>query len=224
MSEKRSRTLHFGGPLGLAGLGLLASAAGIVVYSSTTEPVEPAQPVVGVPSAAPDNASVATGGEDSDAERLTQGSETIDSAQETARTEEPAAPEASATERSVPATIPASRPKDVAMRPAAKTGTEMTFIVRIKGSPDIDEAAKLYRRDYDAAQSAFAAYQKTTPAMEDFRLVGASYSGEIKLAYELPADREPTRAVVREVQDRLLAVDGVAYADPDYIAHPGKRD
>jgi hypothetical protein len=55
-------------------------------------------------------------------------------------------------------------------------------------------------------------------------LVGASYSGEIRLAYQMPPGVEPTRAAIRSVQEKIMAVDGVAYADPDYIAHPGKED
>ena len=35
---------------------------------------------------------------------------------------------------------------------------------------------------------------------------------------------EATPAAIKDVQDRLLAIDGVAYADPDYVAHPGQKD
>jgi hypothetical protein len=101
---------------------------------------------------------------------------------------------------------------------------EVTFIVRIKGAPEIDSVARLYKKDPAAAEQAFADYVRRTPALRDFMLVGASYSGEIRLAYQMPPGVEPTRAAIRSVQEKIMAVDGVAYADPDYIAHPGKED
>ena len=59
--------------------------------------------------------------------------------------------------------------------------------------------------------------------VQDFRLVGASYSGEIRLGYRLPPGLEPTRATINEIQSRIMQVDSVAYADPDYVAQPGKE-
>ena len=59
--------------------------------------------------------------------------------------------------------------------------------------------------------------------LQDFRLVGASYSGEIRLGYRLPPGLEPTRATINEIQSRIMQVDSVAYADPDYVAQPGKE-
>ena len=61
------------------------------------------------------------------------------------------------------------------------------------------------------------------PGLADFSLVGASYSGEIKLAYQLAPGASATPEDIRAVQDRLLKVEGVSYADPDYVAHPGKE-
>lgn len=190
MDKKRSQSPHFGGPLGLAGLAVLASATGIVVFSQ-------------------DDAETPAG--------AVKNVEARD-VRATAGAVEPA------TDIAEPLIKPAKQ-DTVAVKPAAaQRGAEITFIVRIKGVSEIDEAARLYRRDYPGAQKAFAAYQTKTPALKDFRLVGSSYSGEVKLAYDLAPGVEPSRDVVREVQDKLTTIDGFSYADPDYIAHPGKKD
>ena len=75
-----------------------------------------------------------------------------------------------------------------------------------------------------AAQQAFDDYVRRTPALRDFSLVGASYSGEVRLSYQMPMGVEPTRSEIRLVQEKIMAVEGVAYADPDYVAHPGKEN
>lgn len=112
---------------------------------------------------------------------------------------------------------------DLPVIPAQATGSEVTFIVRLKGAPEVDTIARNFKRNRPAAMEAYAELVRTRPALKDFRLVGASYSGEITLAYALPPGTEPTRATIMGIQKRILSVEGVAYADPDYIAHPGKE-
>ena len=202
---------HFGGPLGLAGLTLLAGATGLFVLAGSPEnddrPSVTLSGVSDVPTASLPDTRV-----DRDASPLIG---TLPDAPAPLDTEGGALPDG-------PAIQPAQVPQSVIM--AQATGVEVTFIVRIKGAPEIDSVARLYKRDPAAAEQAFADYVQRTPALRDFVLVGASYSGEIKLAYQMPLGVEPTRAAIRSVQEKIMAVDGVAYADPDYIAHPGKED
>lgn len=202
---------HFGGPLGLAGLTLLAGATGLFVLAGSPErDDQPSVPLSGVSDASP--ASLPDTRVDRDVSPLVG---TLADA-----------PAALETEGVVLPDDPTIRPEQVpqSVITAQATGVEITFIVRIKGAPEIDSVARLYKRDPAAAEQAFADYVRRTPALRDFVLVGASYSGEIRLAYQMPPGVEPTRAAIRSVQERIMAVDGVAYADPDYIAHPGKED
>lgn len=204
MEKKRFQTPHFGGPIGLAGLAVLAGATGIVVLSPDAAET-PARATKDVEMRDVDVAVTAPEGNVEDAGE--------------GRVE---------TESSVAITEPVLKPAKqdtVEVKPAAaQRGAEVTYIVRIKGVPEIDEAARLYRRDYAGAQKTYRAYQAKTPALENFRLVGSSYSGEVKLAYDLAPGVEPSRDVVQSIQDKLTTIDGFSYADPDYIAHPGKGD
>jgi hypothetical protein len=109
------------------------------------------------------------------------------------------------------------------VRPARAEGTEVHFIVRLKGAPEIDEITRNFKRDPAAAQTAWGELVTRLPGLADFSLAGASYSGEIKLAYQMPPGASATPEDIRAVQDRLLKVEGVSYADPDYVAHPGKE-
>lgn len=109
------------------------------------------------------------------------------------------------------------------VRPARADGIEVHFIVRLKGAPEIDEITRNFKRDPAAAQTAWGELVTRLPGLADFSLVGASYSGEIKLAYQMAPGASATPEDIRAVQDRLLKVEGVSYADPDYVAHPGKE-
>jgi hypothetical protein len=202
---------HFGGPLGLAGLALLAGATGLFVLAGSPDSDDqPSVTLSGVSEAVP--ALLPDARVDRDASPLIG---TLPDAPAPLDTEGVPLPDG-------PAIQPAQVPQSVIT--AQATGVEVTFIVRIKGAPEIDSVARLYKKDPAAAEQAFADYVRRTPALRDFMLVGASYSGEIRLAYQMPPGVEPTRAAIRSVQEKIMAVDGVAYADPDYIAHPGKED
>jgi hypothetical protein len=199
--------LHFGGPIGLAGLTMLAGATGLFIVAGVADGGDdPAIPLSGI----------------SDTVTVEQTDERVD------RDPSPLI----GTLPDVPVPLdptqddPAVQPEEVPLKTitAQARGAEVTFVVRIKGVPEIESVARLYNKDPAAAEQAFADYVERTPALEDFSLVGASYSGEIKLAYQMPPGTEPTRAAIRLVQEKIMAVDGVAYADPDYVAHPGKVD
>ena len=201
--------LHLGGPLGALGLGCVGGAVALAIAALNNEP----------PSGNPAPASAPVLSVD------------IDS---------PSAPEpsqmqaAESFERSGPAAaeplIPVAEIAQVqgaqaepTVRPARADGTEVHFIVRLKGAPEIDEITRNFKRDPAAAQTAWGELVTRLPGLADFSLAGASYSGEIKLAYQMPPGASATPEDIRAVQDRLLKVEGVSYADPDYVAHPGKE-
>ena len=123
-----------------------------------------------------------------------------------------------------PAELPASAETRSSVKLAqADEGAEVMFIVRIKGEPEIDVITRNFKRDPAAAEIAWSNLQSRYPALRDFRLAGASYSGEIRLGYLLPPGLEPTRATINEIQGRIMQVESVSYADPDYVAQPGKE-
>ncbi|MEH6695075.1 MAG: hypothetical protein V7675_08530 [Hyphomonas sp.] len=197
---------HLGGPLGLAGLATLAGATGLFVLAGSPEDRdEPAVPLSGL-------------------------SEGASGSQVDTRVDRDESPLVGVLPDETAPVAPAEEPfiQPEAAPPAVITaearGAEVTFIVRIKGAPEIDSVARLYKKDPAAAEQAFSDYVRRTPQLENFSLVGASYSGEIKLAYQMPPGTEPTRAAISDVQKKIMAVDGVAYADPDYVAHPGEKN
>jgi len=196
--------LHLGGPLGALGLGCVGGAVALAIAALSNDP-PPGDP-------APGSAPVMS----------------VD-------IESPSAPEpsqmqaAGSFERSGPASAEPLIPvveiaqAEPSVRPARADGTEVHFIVRLKGAPEIDEITRNFKRDPAAAQTAWGELVKRLPGLADFTLVGASYSGEIKLAYQMAPGAPATPEDIRAVQDRLLKVEGVSYADPDYVAHPGKE-
>lgn len=104
----------------------------------------------------------------------------------------------------------------------ARAGTaEVVFIVRLKGAPEVDIITRNFKRDPAAAEAAWLELTSRIPVLAEFELSGASYSGELRLSRRLA---EATPEAIKQVQERLLAIEGVAYADPDYVAHPGQKD
>lgn len=187
MPKRRPSPVHFGGPLGVAGVALLGSAVGLVLVAN--DDPDPSQPVVQQGTVAPPT---------------------------DAPQPDPRPPIGSVGVEQVQA---ASASKDA---PSASGAAEVTFIVRLKGRPEIDTICRNYKRDRDTAQAAFDDLAADIPALKDFKLVGASYSGEISLAYTLPAGVDATRGRIEEIRTRILSIEGVAYADPDFVAHPGE--
>ena len=194
MSDRRPPP-HLGGPLGLVGLAMLAGATGIFVMAGSGGP-------------APQQATI----------------------QPAVREKVEPLPElhpGDALPVVRPAELPASAetrvPEGTKLAQVSQDGSEIVYIVRIKGEPEIDVISRNFKRDRAAADIAWANLQSRYPVLQDFRLVGASYSGEIRLGYRLPPGLEPTRATINEIQSRLMQVDSVAYADPDYVAQPGKE-
>lgn len=207
MAGHRSLPFHVGGPLGLAGLTMLAGAAGLVVVAGDDRE----RPAVGTedtrPATEPGQAALGTSRPDVGEPLPTQPTARPDS--------DPDAPYD-------PIARPAAEPADPVTLPTSVTGAEVTFIVRIKGHKEVDTISRNYKRDRETAEKAYAELSKRLPGLKEFRLVGASYSGELKLAYRLAPGVEPTHGAINEVKDKIMAIEGVAYADPDYVAHPGE--
>lgn len=207
MAQTRA-PLHLGGPLGAIGLGCVGGAVALAIaaLNNDTAPVaEPAAkegPVLSVNIDSPAASSPAQI-DPSPGFSGTPPPQRDDSF-EVAEAEGPAGPGTQAE------------------RPARAEGTEVHFIVRLKGAPEIDTITRNFKKDPAAAQVAWQDLTARIPALADFSLAGASYSGEIKLAYQMPPGAPATPEDIRAVQDRLLNVEGVSYADPDYVAHPGK--
>lgn len=206
MTGRRSPPIHMGGPIGLAGLTLLAGSASLMVMAGVDR--EEVDPVPHAPGAVIETAEPLrphTPGQDA-AGRLEQ----------VAIADAPEPDHLPARQA-----LPASPPEPMAI-PASAEGTEIIYIVRIKGAPEIDTIARNFKRDPATAHQAYGELCNRLPALREFELVGASYSGEIRLAYQLAPGVQPTRSVMNEIKDKIMAIEGVAYADPDFVAHPGE--
>ncbi|MEZ6000134.1 hypothetical protein [Hyphomonas sp.] len=188
---------HLGGPLGLAGLAMLAGATGIFVMAGSNGSASDTQQVAAQP-AMRERVQPVPELRPGDALPLVRPAE-------------------------LPASAETQTPAETKLAQISQDGSEIVYIVRIKGEPEIDVISRNFKRDRAAADIAWANLQSRYPVLQDFRLVGASYSGEIRLGYRLPPGLEPTRATINEIQSRIMQVDSVAYADPDYVAQPGKE-
>jgi hypothetical protein len=186
--------LHLGGPLGALGLGCVGGAVALAIAAINNDPPPP-------PGDAPGSAPALS----------------VD-IQSPATATEPDFGRSDEVELAQAASVPVAPVE----RPARAEGTEVQFIVRLKGAPEIDIITRNFKRDPAAAQTAWQELVTRLPGLGDFTLAGASYSGEIKLAYQMPPGTPATPEEIRAVQDRLLKIEGVSYADPDYVAHPGK--
>jgi hypothetical protein len=184
--------LHLGGPLGALGLGCVGGAVALAIAAINNDPPPP-------PGEAPAAAPALS----------------VD-------IQSPAASDPDFGRDEVELAQVESVPVAPVERPARADGTEVQFIVRLKGAPEIDTITRNFKREPAAAQAAWQELVTRLPGLSAFTLAGASYSGEIKLAYQMPPGIPATPEEIRAVQDRLLKIEGVSYADPDYVAHPGK--
>lgn len=208
MTQARA-PLHLGGPLGALGLGCVGGAVALAVAAINAEPARQVQ-------VSPDPAPAMT----------------VDIQSPPASPDRPVRQDSDLGGGGMPRLEPVIPVVEIAQaggapaqsveRPARAEGTEVQFIVRLKGAPEIDTITRNFKRDPATAQTAWQDLTARLPALSDFMLVGASYSGEIKLAYMMPPGAPATPEDIRAVQDRLLKIEGVSYADPDYVAHPGK--
>ena len=206
---------HFGGPMGLAGLAMLAGSAGLFLVAGGAS-LSPAKTTMGAaeePMTTPSETPTAD---------VVQRPATNNDAESEPVTQPAAVPTGGEATRPAPTEVKQERADSGSIKPASGQGTEVTFIVRIKGSEEADIIARNFKRDPAAARQAYAKLCDRSPALRDFQLVGASYSGDLKLTYQFAANEPASPDAIRSVRETILAVDGVAYADPDRVAHPGK--
>lgn len=200
--------LHLGGPLGAIGLGCVGGAVALAIAALNNDPPDSQTATTPSPVLTVETTSPAASDDrpilPADTARADLGELPPD---------EP--PGVEIAQADVAPLVPAERP-------ARLEGTEVHFIVRLKGAPEIDTITRNFKRDPEAAQAAWKDLVTRLPGLAEFTLVGASYSGEIKLAYVMPPGASARPDDIRAVQDALLKVEGVSYADPDYVAHPGK--
>lgn len=216
-----SLPLDVRGPLGVLGIGLLAGAAGLAIVGVRT-------------GEETGNGAVAAGPAAVDGQALSED----DPPSPLPPSLDPPPGRPALIIDPEPAPLPPDEPEEEAVPlipqvtiqqqgsgggvlPARAGTAEVVFIVRLKGVPEADTITRNFKRDPAAAQAAWLELTTRIPVLAEFELSGASYSGELRLSRRLA---EATPEAIKQVQERLLAIEGVAYADPDYVAHPGQKD
>lgn len=96
-----------------------------------------------------------------------------------------------------------------------------TFIVKFKPDPAIDDVIAGWRNDREAAIAGFAGWAEDDPVFGEMTLEGCSYSGELLLSRSLEAPVNGARGAVSALTTDIRGHSAVAYADPDFTAHPG---
>ncbi|MEO0465711.1 MAG: hypothetical protein AAF216_04145 [Pseudomonadota bacterium] len=102
------------------------------------------------------------------------------------------------------------------------TDVRATFIVKFKPDPAIDDVIANWRSNREAALARFAGWAADDPLFSEMTLEGCSYSGELLLARSLSVQSTGARGAVSTLTGDIRSHSAVAYADPDFTAHPGK--
>lgn len=214
----------YGGPIGLAGLGSVLGAGGLLAWAGIIAATDTAQPisdpvdgdVIIVRPLNPDNDP--DNGPDTDPVNVD------------GQVDNPMDPPQSPDDDPVIKPIDPVRPQTDPVHPVNPPAHEHSepdrvfLIVKVKGSPEFDKAVRLFKKDPKAAKTAFEAFIRKYPEFKGMRLARGSYSGEAQLEYEFPSGRNASEAAVRALQKKLNSVEGVAYCDIDYVVHPTKED
>lgn len=98
---------------------------------------------------------------------------------------------------------------------------QATFIVKFKPDPAIDDVIANWRRDREGALAQFASWAEGDPVFGDMTLEGCSYSGELLLSRKIEAPLSGPQSLVSALTNDIRSHGAVAYADPDFTAHPG---
>lgn len=98
------------------------------------------------------------------------------------------------------------------------------FIVKFRANSSIDEVISTWRRDREAARARFETWAASDPLFSQMDVSGCSYSGELILSTEIGGGPLPVEAEVDALIERIRNHGAVAYADPDFTAHPGVRE
>ncbi len=228
MTGGGEQPLHLGGPFGLAVLAVFAGLSGLLYFTGDTSAKTPVQtaPAVTAPLSGPVADPFYT-----PAPGTPASTETIEPVVQPQVIEPPPVTDAPRPPRPqtgpvVTVTPPKPPPQsNERIVPAQEKtgGAEITYIVKIKGSDAADTIGSTFLKSPSDAKKAWSTLLKERPALAGFRLVDATGSGELILGYTMPGGQRPSLDDVARVQKKLLAIDGVAYADPDSVAHPGKE-
>lgn len=97
----------------------------------------------------------------------------------------------------------------------------VTFIVRLKGETEIDQACKMFGKDADGARALFKTWASRHRGLQGLTLERASYSGDIVVG--LP-ENDPYDRSARDVLSAFQALDSIVYAEVDAYANPTKDD
>lgn len=92
------------------------------------------------------------------------------------------------------------------------------YIVRFDADPELAPVGKGFRKDAAASRATFASWAKSHAALEDLKLIRASYSGELILG--LPEESERGGDAVL---DALNAMENLVYAERDVMAGVGQK-
>ena len=212
----------FGNPLGIAGLGAILGAGGLLAWAGFGAGVDKVDPVHDTPGeevivrpVGPD-----TGPVDNPVDHHT--GTVPDTPDHTdvpnigdtpiIKPITPIGPETQPVRPPVPPTHAHSKPDRV------------VFIVKVKNAPEFERAVRLYRKDKAAAEAAFESFIRKNPEFKGMKIVRGSYSGEARLEYTFPVGRNASKTAIQALQDKMKTVRGVAYADIDFVVHPTDED
>src|SRR3990167_1423724 len=128
--------LHLGGPLGAIGLGCVGGAVALAIAAINNTP---SQPSGAAPGTAPMSVEIER--------RPLSERQPVEAGEDFAgQGLEPREPVAEIAQAG------GGLPERAAEQPARAEGTEVHFIVRLKGAPEIDTITRNFKRDPDAAQ------------------------------------------------------------------------
>lgn len=119
-----------------------------------------------------------------------------------------------------PAPPPGLRPAQAETFPVRRA----EFIVKFRANDAIDDVIATWRRDRAGAEATFAEWAASDPLFSQMTIAGCSYSGELILATEVGGGPLPAEAEVDALIQRIRSHSAVAYADPDFTAHPGAQE
>ena len=223
MSDDEHKS-KYSGPIGLAGLGAVLGAGGLLAWAGILAGTDTVQPISDTNDG--DVIVVRPLDPDNDPDTVPD----TDPGTDTGQVDNPMDPPQGTNQDPIIKPIDPVRPQtDPAdpTNPPAHTHSQpdkVFLIVKVKGSPDFDKAVRLFKKDPEAAKQAFAAFIRKNPEFKGMRLARGSYSGEAQLEYVFPSGRIANEAALRALQKKLRSADGVAYADIDYVVHPTKED
>jgi hypothetical protein len=91
-------------------------------------------------------------------------------------------------------------------------------IVKFKEDRIVKEIVDSFWVEPEQARRCFERFKQGRAEFKEARLVRVTYSGELVLAFPLPAAAAERRAASQDLLARLNGIADVAYAEPDHTA------